>query len=139
MAFEPLRNLSAVIKDELRTAAKEIKRLSQEEVPVKTGTLRDACEVVEGYDHGWYIKVRYRPDRWNKVSRTHTGKYMLKIHEYPPSLLSHPNGGKWHFLSDPYNAVIKTLRASIQARVRWTLERRGPWTGFLEGNREDVE
>jgi len=148
MSLEALRRLPNETKNILRAAAQEIKRQSQGEVPHKTWTLHDACEVVEGYAgstfpgyyapgegavkrRGWFVKVRYRPDRPNFESGAFTGDYMMKIHEYPPSMLHHDNG-KYKFLEDPYRRVIKTIDAELRVRLRRALRSGGNWPGYEE-------
>jgi hypothetical protein len=131
MSLEPLRRLPLAIKNICREKAQEIKKLSQEEVPKKSGTLHDACEVSEGYfNHRWFVKVRYRPDRWNAESGAWTGSYMVKQHEY--TWLKHPYGGKSHFLIDPFNRVLSGLSMEIKTRMRYGLTSQGNRPGYGE-------
>lgn len=120
-----LINKSLRMRGALREAAKlcaeDLLRESEVQVPVDTGALVLSGEVV---DKGTSFDVVYSATQRDRhlldpskpLGSNPDYNYALIQHE--ATWFKHPNGGKDHYLSDPYNANKQTYMEVIKDSVR---------------------
>lgn len=120
-----LINKSLRMEEALREAAKlcaeDLLRDSEVQVPVDTGALVLSGEVVDkgtSFDVVYSATPRDRHllDPSKPLGSNPDYNYALIQHE--ATWFKHPNGGKDHYLSDPYNANKQTYMEIMKESVR---------------------
>lgn len=96
-------------KKALLECAQDLKRRSQEEVPVKGGDLQGSCNVsdINGTGKEMTVTVGYNTD------------YDLRQHEHTE--YNHPNGGKAKYLEDPFKAHEQRYQTYIANEIKKAL------------------
>ena len=102
------------LKQAMWMAGKETMSMSQKEVPVETGTLKNSGQTFPAETKGTQIVVTLG---YGGAAQD----YALVQHERTD--FDHPHGGKAHYLSDPVKAMGGKLGSFLAARIGRSIER----------------
>ena len=113
--------MEGALREAAKLCAEDLLRESEVQVPVDTGALILSGEVV---DNGNSFDVVYSATQRDRhlldpskpLGNNPDYNYALIQHE--ATWFKHPNGGKDHYLSDPYNANKQTYIDVMKASVR---------------------
>jgi hypothetical protein len=115
-----LKNLAAmaevakkVYRSAVRYEAEKIMTMSQEEVPVDTGNLKNSK----------FIEMNNKPDGAD-VTLGYRTDYAWYVHEIPPDRATHPVG-KWKYLEEPMNRSIPGFDDRVAKKMLAELEAKG--------------
>lgn len=94
----------------LQEESTRILREMQLQVPVDSGDLYRSltCEVRGG---------KLTPKLTASASSIHNGYDYAGI-QHDTSWYNHPNGGKWHYVSDPFNAGVERIECRFEEEIK---------------------
>ena len=106
-----LRTVETVPTQILLEEAPRIEETAKIRTPEKTGKLKESVKVRVSRD-------KRRPGLYAQASAFNRG-YDYALIQHENLSYNHPNGGKAHFIRDPFNRGVERIKRRIEQEVRY--------------------